>query len=159
MFNNLIESSSHKREFKRRGSFFLFTTAAYAVLFMIVGIVSIYAYDANLREQTTEITMLTFVPPAADSEISFHPQRVHTENSSSDNSNSVRPTRPLLIDRPDNPNNVPDRIGVTAPVVPPAPPGTIIGPEIQNPPGSGRSGNGSGEDSDRIAPARAIEVG
>ncbi|MEN3327597.1 MAG: hypothetical protein V7638_2404, partial [Acidobacteriota bacterium] len=26
MFNNLIESSSHAREYKRRGSFLLFTT-------------------------------------------------------------------------------------------------------------------------------------
>jgi protein TonB len=59
MFNNLIESSSHKREFKRRGSFFLFTTATYAVLFVIAGVASIYAYDARLEDQNLEsITML-----------------------------------------------------------------------------------------------------
>ena len=33
MFNNLIESSSHISELKRRGSFFLFTVVTYAVLF------------------------------------------------------------------------------------------------------------------------------
>jgi protein TonB len=61
MFNNLIESSSHAREFKRRGSFLLFTGALYAVLFVITGVVSIYAYDARLEEQTLEI--VTLLPP------------------------------------------------------------------------------------------------
>jgi protein TonB len=59
MFNNLIESSSHTREFKRRGSFFLFTTATYVLLLGIAGVASIYAYDARLEDQNTEIvTML-----------------------------------------------------------------------------------------------------
>src|SRR5712691_7798048 len=60
MLNNLIESSSHRREFKRRGSFFLFTTATYVLLFVIAGVMSIYAYDARMEDQTTEfITMLS----------------------------------------------------------------------------------------------------
>src|SRR6266496_971838 len=59
MFNNLIESSSHAREFKRRGSFVLFTSATYVLLFVIAGVMSIYAYDARLDYQNTEIvTML-----------------------------------------------------------------------------------------------------
>ena len=49
MFNNLIESSSHAQEFKRRGSFLLFTTATYVVLFAVTGVISIYAYDAHLE--------------------------------------------------------------------------------------------------------------
>src|SRR6266536_2622922 len=52
MFSNLIESSSHRSEFKRRGSFFLFTTASYALLFVIAGVVSIYAYDARMEDQS-----------------------------------------------------------------------------------------------------------
>ncbi len=60
MFNNLIESSSHLGEFKRRGSFVLFTTATYALLFIVAGVMSIYAYDANLHDQNTDvITMLS----------------------------------------------------------------------------------------------------
>ena len=55
MFNNLIESSSHAREYKRRGSFLLFTTAVYAVLLVLGGVASIYAYDAHLEEQSLEI--------------------------------------------------------------------------------------------------------
>jgi len=61
MFNNLIESSSHRQEFKRRGSFFLFTVGTYCLLFLITGVASIYAYDANLGEQTYEV--VTMLPP------------------------------------------------------------------------------------------------
>ncbi len=72
MFNNLIESSSHAREFKRRGSFVLFTTATYMLLFVVAGVMSIYAYDAQLDYQNTEIvTMLNPVElPAAPLSIS-----------------------------------------------------------------------------------------
>jgi len=58
MFNNLIESSSHTREFKRRGSFFLYTVAAYVLLFTTAGVASIYAYDAQLDEQTEQIIIM-----------------------------------------------------------------------------------------------------
>lgn len=61
MFNNLIESSSHAREYKRRGSFLLFTTGVYAVLLVLGGVASIYAYDAHLEEQNLEI--VTLLPP------------------------------------------------------------------------------------------------
>lgn len=61
MFNNLIESSSHAREYKRRGSFLLFTTSVYAVLLVLGGVASIYAYDARLDEQSLEI--ITLLPP------------------------------------------------------------------------------------------------
>jgi len=66
MFNNLIESSSHANEFKRRGSFVLFTTATYMLLFVVAGVISIYAYDARLDDQNLEfVTMLNPVdlPP------------------------------------------------------------------------------------------------
>jgi TonB family protein len=60
MFNNLIESSSHISELKRRGSFFLFTVVTYALLFVIAGVASIYAYDAHLDDPNTEyIVMLS----------------------------------------------------------------------------------------------------
>ena len=58
MFNYLIESTSHAREYKRRGSFVLFTTAVYAVLLVLGGVASIYAYDAHLESQSFEIVTL-----------------------------------------------------------------------------------------------------
>jgi protein TonB len=61
MFNNLIESSSHAREFKRRGSFVLFTSAIYVVLFIVAGVASIYAFDARLEEPDNIV--ITMLPP------------------------------------------------------------------------------------------------
>jgi protein TonB len=61
MFNNLIESSSHVREIKRRGSFMLFTAVTYCLLFVVAGVMSIYAYDASLEEPSDEIVVM--LPP------------------------------------------------------------------------------------------------
>jgi len=63
MFANLIESDSHTREFKRRSSFFLVTTAAYALILFAAGIASIYAYDARLEAQTDSLEVLNWIPP------------------------------------------------------------------------------------------------
>jgi hypothetical protein len=62
MFNNLIESNSHAQEYKRRGSFLLFTGATYVVLIVLGAVASIYAYDAHLETQTTQLEVLTWVP-------------------------------------------------------------------------------------------------
>ena len=78
MFNNLIESSSHKTELRRRGSYFLFTTAIYFVLFTVAGVLSIYAYDARLEEPPIEIVMLSpldYQPPAPAERASSPPPR------------------------------------------------------------------------------------
>src|SRR5712671_7428448 len=63
MFTNLIESDSHQKEFKRRSSFFLATVAAYALILSAAGVASIYAYDAHLEAQNTELTVDLWVPP------------------------------------------------------------------------------------------------
>ncbi|HEY6802177.1 MAG TPA: energy transducer TonB [Pyrinomonadaceae bacterium] len=136
MFNHLIESSSHTKELKRRGSFLLFTTATYVVLFVVTGVVSIYAYDAHLEEQTEQLTLLTFAPPPAAEE----PQRVvrdTTPRSNNTPTNNGGPAvRPALIDSPLNPHNPPDNVGTIASSIPPAPRGAVIGNQISDPPGS-----------------------
>jgi TonB family protein len=120
MFNNLIESTSHAKEFKRRGSFLLFTTATYVVLFAVTGVISIYAYDAHLESQSTELELLGYVPPP---EVSTPPARelpnTIRSKSSSDNQ-PTRSTRTELIDSATNPNNPPEKIGTVASSVPPA---------------------------------------
>ena len=70
MFNNLIESTSHVKEFKRRGSFVLLTVITYGVLLVIGGIASVYAYDAHLDSQNyeLEITFVPILPEAAQPE-------------------------------------------------------------------------------------------
>jgi protein TonB len=87
VFNNLIESSSHVREFKRRGSFVLFTTAVYVLLFVVAGVLSIYAYDARLDDQNLEIvTMLNPLELPA-------PSAPITHNAPPPRSNVNRPTQ------------------------------------------------------------------
>lgn len=132
MFNNLIESTSHAKEFKRRGSFLLFTTGTYVILFVVTGVISIYAYDAHLESQSTEweVTLMPVIPQDPPQEALRNTIR---PASSSDNS-VTHSTRVKLIDTASNPNNVPEHIGTIAPDVPPANPYSIIGPVNADPP-------------------------
>jgi len=49
MFDNLVESSSHKDDLARKGSFIGATVAIYAVVLTALGIGSIFWYDAQLE--------------------------------------------------------------------------------------------------------------
>ena len=133
MFNNLIESSSHAKEFKRRGSFLLLTTVTYMVLFAITGVASIYAYDAHLEAQTTELE-ITFVPltPAAP-----EPPPIKNTIRTASNSDSppTRSTRTELIASTSDPTKVPPIVGTVAPKVPPARIDSEIGFRNADPPG------------------------
>ena len=133
MFNNLIESSSHAQEFKRRGSFLLFTTATYVVLIVITGVVSIYAYDAHLETQSTELELLTFVP-VPPPEAAPDPVRNTIRPASNSDTPPIRSTRTELIDSTSNPNNVPEHISTLAQNVPPARRDSVIGSTNDDPP-------------------------
>ena len=132
MFDNLIESSSHAREFKRRGSFLLFTTATYMVLFVVTGVVSIYAYDAHLETQNTELE-ITFVPLREAEEV---PEPVKNTIRSAPNSDTspTRSVRTKLIDSVSNPNNVPPTVSTRAESVPPARRDSVLGRDNVDPP-------------------------
>src|SRR4051794_3835317 len=109
MFNNLIESSSHTPEFKRRGSFFLYTVAGYALLFAAAGVVSIYAYDAHLDEQNSEITILSFAPP----ELAPQPAPIIRHNNlpaANNSSHSVQATAPEVYESASSPRTPPEKI-------------------------------------------------
>jgi TonB family protein len=107
MFNNLIESSSHTREFKRRGSFFLFTTATYFLLFVIAGVASIYAYDARMDDLNRDsIVMISPhdlpAPPTAVTHTTAPPR------GSNDRQNI--PMREIRMAPVDNPQVMPDSV-------------------------------------------------
>jgi protein TonB len=138
MFNNLIESSSHAKEFKRRGSFLLFTTATYAVLILITGVISIYAYDAHLDAQSTEWE-ITFVPVLPEQ---APPEAIKNTIRSASNSDTqpTRSTRTDSIDSTSNPNNPPKFIGTVSSPVPPARSDSIIGNTNADPPTPAFSG-------------------
>lgn len=149
MFNNLIESSSHARELKRRGSFLLFTTATYVVLFVVTGVVSIYAYDAHLEVQQTEIELLTFVPEPPPPEPAPEPIRNTIPLSSTSDRYPTRSERTVLVDSVSNPNNVPDEPGIRASDVPPARRDSIVSNRNADPPtpvfSGSRGPGGSGD--------------
>src|ERR1044072_8972458 len=102
MFNNLIESSSHAREYKRRGSFLLFTTGVYAVLLVLGGVASIYAYDARLEEQSLETVIV--LPPVevvpAQPEAVSRPNQPR-ETSRNDSGITERATAMLSVNHPE----------------------------------------------------------
>ena len=152
MFNNLIESSSHKRELRRRGSYFLFTTAIYAVLFTAAGVLSIYAYDARLEEPPIEIVMLSpldYQPPAPVEKTSAPPPRGTTTASNvaerrvamaSVNRPEVAP--PSVSAKPNTAMPVPDRGDYRIGTVDSDPAG---GPGSGNTPGIGHGIRGGTE--------------
>jgi len=119
MFNNLIESSSHAKEFKRRGSFLLFTTATYLVLFVVTGVISIYAYDAHLEEQNLE--MVTLISPqdiAPDQPAPASQPDRPRETSNNPNEITERAEAMLSVNHPEVP---PPTVGTTPNVNPPLP--------------------------------------
>ncbi len=160
MFTNLIESSSHVEDFKRRGSFVLFTTVTYFLLFAIAGVASIYAYDARLEDQNTEIVvMLSPVDLPAPAIAPAHnaaPPRGHAAT-------SEVPQREIRMANVNTPQVVPDHISSTPNKNLPVPPVgdyLITGRDVDpigppSGPGSGGSavaGTGTGR-------TPAIEVG
>jgi periplasmic protein TonB len=134
MFNNLIESSSHAREYKRRGSFLLFTSATYVVLLAIAAVASIYAYDARLELQTAELDVLTWVPPPPPEEAAPEIVRNTIRPAADNTTTPSRSTRTELIDSTSNPNNPPRDVGTVASNVPPARSDSVIGTMNADPP-------------------------
>ena len=125
MFNNLIESTSHVKEFKRRGSFVLLTTITYGVLLVIGGVASVYAYDAHLDNQSYELE-ITFVPLTPEAVRPEPPRNTAARPPSSTERAASRPERTELIDSTSNPNNPPRGVSTAPQLIPPAPPGAIV---------------------------------
>src|SRR6185369_7293891 len=104
--------------FKRRGSFLLFTLATYLVLFVVTGVISIYAYDARLEEQNLEL--VTLISPQ---DITLAPEQVQ----------ATQPNTPR--DTTNNPRAITERaeamLSVNHPEVPPSTIGTVAS---KNPP-------------------------
>jgi protein TonB len=141
MFSNLIESSSHVREFKRRGSFVLFTGATYAILFVAAGVASIYAYDARLEEPDSIV--VTMLPPTElpATQAAHNPTPAHEAHAASGNI-AIRQTAMASVN---DPHIVPDRTSAVASKNEPIPSGRWkIGSTDYDPPVAGNTGRGSG---------------
>lgn len=154
MFNNLIESSSHRQELKRRGSFFLFTTLTYALMVAVGGIASIYAYDARLAEQNYEqvITMLPPEPAPVTPDKPTVPDKPRGDNNKP--AIAEREVAMLSTNRPERP---PDMVSAQPNKVPPLPDGPVrITDRNWDPPVQPGGGNSAGSGGARIIQPRTV---
>jgi len=82
MFDHLVESTSHKDDLARKGSFILGTIVVYTILLTAFFVIGIYVYDAQLENQNLELTTLVApvpVPPAEKPAEAAKPQKVTTD--------------------------------------------------------------------------------
>jgi protein TonB len=75
MFDNLVESSSHKDDISRKGSFIVATTAIYGVLLVTFFVAGIYWYDAKLGEMELELTTLVAPVPVPQQQKQEEPKQ------------------------------------------------------------------------------------
>jgi protein TonB len=141
MFDNLVESGSHKQDLSRKGSFIMGTIAIYAVLGIAFIVGSIWFTVANLDSQDLELTTLVApvpVPQAQpDKPQEAKPQKVEQ---------NVDIRKELIADV-SRTELVPEKVSAKALDIPPVRRGvtTVIGTESSNAaaPISG-PGNGTG---------------
>ena len=147
MFTNLIESDSHRQEFKRRSSFFLATVAAYALILSAAGVASIYAYDAHLEAQSSDITLLSWVPPVTRApevrpRINEPIHRSTPSNAPVDRS-VTESVRTVAVAQTNDPTRVPDNVGTRASEVPPVTGAFHLGDRNVDPPSAGPNTSGN----------------
>ena len=152
MFNNLVESDSHKEDYKRKTSFFLYTLMGYTLLVLAAGVASVYAYDAQMENQNLEF-MVLLAPSYTDQQPvrENHPPR--TQAGASDD--NQLPQRRIVMDRISDSSIVPDKISAVGSTAMERPPGAFVlsgidldvnsgGPHGPlTPAGRGGPGNGS----------------
>ena len=111
------------------------------MLLLLAGVASIYAYDAHLEAQTTQLELLSYVPldPVQPDRVIADTVRTPANNPRNP---PALPTRTELISSVSDPTKVPDHPGTAPVTVPPAPPNAVIGPENTNPPGPPFAGRG-----------------
>jgi protein TonB len=144
MFTNLIESNSHKREFKRRSSFIIATVAAYALVLFAAGVVGILTYDARVEAQNMDLLLQSWIPPVKPPHEPEGPRPARPRPARP----NARPNAPIdphiqVAERTQptaaatDPEKIPDEIGTKSSVEPP-----VTGPVVQStrnadPPSSG----------------------
>lgn len=139
MFTNLIESASHRREFKRRSSFFVITVATYVVILFAAGIASVYAYDAQLESQSSSLEFLSWVPPVVRENtrpIRENQTQVRRPQPSSAPIDSTvdRPIRTDFVASTNDPTKIPDKVGTVASAAQVYTKGAVLGDRNVNPP-------------------------
>ncbi|HYU99387.1 MAG TPA: TonB family protein [Pyrinomonadaceae bacterium] len=130
MFDNLVESGSHKQDLGRKGSFILGTVALYAVLFITTFVVGIIWYDATLGEQDLELT--TLVAPVPVPQVQKAPEKQEEAKPTKVEQNVD--VRKELIADVSRTELVPKEVSAKASDIPPVRRGvtTVVGNESSN---------------------------
>jgi len=135
MFDKLIESNSAEAEFKPRRKFFMMSSVVVGILFLSAVVFSLYAQDIDLGTDNFELAEL-LAPIAPDAPEPEPPPAQPQERN--EQQRTELPSRPELIARIDQPQQVPTEISTTPNTTPPIP----VGPYVFDP--SGPASNGTG---------------
>ena len=120
MFDNLVESGSHRDDVARKGSFILITLAVYAVLIVAAAIAGIMLATANIDQQTLELTAL--IAPVPVQQQQQQKEAPKPEKLNVDKNVDVRKELIATVDRTDL---VPKTISAKASDVPPVRKGVV----------------------------------
>ncbi len=142
MFDNLVESSSHKDDLSRKGSFIIVTLLIYTVLGVAFFVAGIYWYDNHLAEQDLELTTLVAPVPVP----AVVKEEVHKEEVKPVKEQPNVDVRKELIASVDRTELVPKEVSAKASDVPPVRRGvtTVLGNADSNPAAPVPAGPGVG---------------
>jgi|SRR5215813_5913129 len=153
MFENLVESGSHKQDLSRKGSFLLGTVAIYGIIGLVLLVAGILLYDAQLDTGDLELTTLVApvpVPPQQQQEQkqeTAKPQKVEQ---------NVDIRKELIADVTRT-ELVPKEISTKASDVPPVRKGVITRLGTENSSAAAPLASGSGSGNVTTAPTK-VEV-
>jgi protein TonB len=142
MFENLIESGSHKQDLSRKTTFLLSTVAIYLVLGLVLFVAGIYLYDAHLDTADLELTAL--VAPVPVPQQRAEPEK--TEQAKPQKVEQNVDVRKELIADVSRTELVPKEVSTKATNIPPVRQGvtTVVGGSNVNAAAPVPSGSGSG---------------
>jgi len=143
MFENLVESGSHKQDLSRKGSFLIGTIAIYAVIGLTLFVAGIYLYDAQLDTGDLELTTLVAPVPVPPQQNQPEKKEDTAKPAKVEPNVDVRKELVASVDRTEL---VPKEISTKASDVPPVRSGvtTVVGSSNSNAAAPLASGSGSG---------------
>jgi protein TonB len=141
MFDNLVESSSHKKDIERKGSFIIVTAVIYVVLLLAFFVAGIYWYDNHLGEMELELTTLVAPVPVPQAK-----QPEHKEEAKPQKVEQNVDVRKELVASVDESRVPPKEISAKASDVPPVRRGvtTVVGTSDSNAAAPMPAGPGAG---------------
>ena len=143
MFDNLVESSSHKDDITRKGSFIGVTALIYGVLMVAFFVAGIYWYDAHLGDMELELTTLVAPVPVPQQQKQEEQPKAEAKPTKAEQNVDVRKELIADVSRTEL---VPKEISAKASDVPPVRRGvtTVLGSADSNAQVAMPSGPGAG---------------